>query len=834
MAFRMLKALSILLTSGTLSPLDSFAHELQLSFDIRLENPHIIHPSQHCLTMFLPCHHGQDLRTLPPPLSPPLPTPCPTPSTLRASPPCPCPWLRLRFQVWVGVMGSGPSGYPLCSNYQSREDVKYKDDLGNAVVNFARLVPDGLLVFFPSYGVLNSCLEHWKVPGAGGGARGGRAAGGGLSAWERIVRHKAPVVEPRDSGVFQQLLASLTATGSLSGCAMLSNAGAQAIDEFKNKLDDPATTGAVFFAVCRGKDSSPPPAVLSKPAGWCEVQVRLKREVLDEALRGPAATRGPGLTGEAWYVQQAMRAVNQAMGRVIRHRWDYGAVLLVDKRFGEPSTVKQMSKWLQNHVVQHANFGAATCSLTRFFKEKADFRAPPGWGGKSSKPAAGSAFQAIGTGTGVGSTADNRTRDRSHPYAGKSLMELAPAAMDVSGLGAMAGAFGSAHASGAGAPVGKVAARDPAVSAAGGVMSPPRGHVGKKGEGSSLLGMLAEQQAAAAAPRQPAATSTALGGLGGAEALPPVLLPGPSGGLGVGEVQRRALGGLEASQPGVPGVPGVPGGGGGGEESSAWLAAASRLDALLMAEFLQQLKLELAPELYGAVKQLLATYKSGQNTQQLMEGLVVLLKGSATRHLLAGFVSLLPKSERPKFSQMVSAQAATSALAPATSRQGVAVEAGKAAAAAALATKPAGRAGVQAAALPTRPASSVVVQPWPTTTQPQVALSAKRPASAEPLRPAQPKGQSVLAPARAAPCKVGAVCTAQETGAKKPRPNGAGGAGASPCCLCKRSPMEVPFAAPCGHKACFTCWQAQLAQHFKCGVCSKQLRRNQLVKLHFE
>ncbi|KAJ9513932.1 hypothetical protein QJQ45_021051, partial [Haematococcus lacustris] len=281
--------------------------------------------------------------------------------------------------------------------------------------------------------------------------------------------------------------------------------------------------------------------------------------------------------------------------------------------------------------------------------------------------------------------------------------------------------------------------------------------------------------------------------------------------------------------------PAVPVLGGGAPPPSATApAAAPAAPRVTPAEFLQQLKLELAPELYGAVKQLLATYKSGQNTQQLMEGLVVLLKGSATRHLLAGFVSLLPKSERPKFSQMVSAQAATSALAPATSRQGVAVEAGKAAAAAALATKPAGRAGVQAAAPPTRPASSVVVQPRPTTTQPQVALPAKRPASAEPLRPAQLKGQSVLAPARAAPCKVGAIGTAQETGAKKPRPNGAGGAGASPCCLCKRSPMEVPFAAPCGHKACFTCWQAQLAQHFKCGVCSKQLRRNQLVKLHFE
>lgn len=39
---------SVLLTSGTLSPLDSFAHELQLPFRISLENPHVIEPSQVC------------------------------------------------------------------------------------------------------------------------------------------------------------------------------------------------------------------------------------------------------------------------------------------------------------------------------------------------------------------------------------------------------------------------------------------------------------------------------------------------------------------------------------------------------------------------------------------------------------------------------------------------------------------------------------------------------------------------------------------------------------------------------------------------------------------
>lgn len=37
---------SFLLTSGTMSPLSSFAAELRLQFPIQLENPHVIDPSQ--------------------------------------------------------------------------------------------------------------------------------------------------------------------------------------------------------------------------------------------------------------------------------------------------------------------------------------------------------------------------------------------------------------------------------------------------------------------------------------------------------------------------------------------------------------------------------------------------------------------------------------------------------------------------------------------------------------------------------------------------------------------------------------------------------------------
>jgi regulator of telomere elongation helicase 1 len=64
-----------------------------------------------------------------------------------------------------------------------------------------------------------------------------------------------------------------------------------------------------------------------------------------------------------------MRAVNQAIGRVIRHRNDYGAVLLADERFASVSLQQQLSLWLRPLVQAPSDVGPVLQSLTAFFRE---------------------------------------------------------------------------------------------------------------------------------------------------------------------------------------------------------------------------------------------------------------------------------------------------------------------------------------------------------------------------------------------------------------------------------------------------------------------------------
>ncbi|KAG2187398.1 hypothetical protein INT44_005086 [Umbelopsis vinacea] len=287
-----LKVRCVILASGTLAPLSSFASELLLKFPVRLENAHVINENQ----------------------------------------------------AFIAVLPKGPAGTTLSSTYEQRRKPAYKNELGNTIVNFSKVVPEGLLVFFPSYAVMTDCIHTWRS-----------ANGQTKSVWDRLNEQKQVFVEPKTKYEFSQ-----------------------AINGYYSKIKDPAFDGAIFMAVCRGKVSEGVDfadgrgravVVTGIPfAHSKDPKIVQKKNFLDD-IRSTCTDLSQTISGNEWYQQQALRAVNQAIGRVIRHRNDYGAILLCDERFGNPSIIAQLSAWIRGYVKVYQNFGEVQTKLTKFFRD---------------------------------------------------------------------------------------------------------------------------------------------------------------------------------------------------------------------------------------------------------------------------------------------------------------------------------------------------------------------------------------------------------------------------------------------------------------------------------
>ena len=344
-----LKARSIIVTSGTLSPLESYAMELGLRFPHRLENPHIIADDQ----------------------------------------------------IYVRVVGKGVSGKNLCSSYERRKDAEYHFELGNTLVSLSKVTPGGMLVFFPSYGVMEACLERWGGPASSAGPRTGKGVNSFFAARRRknvkvSSRYSFPF-EPKPSFIankvavtpWKQLLATKAAVVEPKATSDLPDA----IAEFHKYLAMPKSKGCLLFGVCRGKISEGidfademcrAVVITGLPfAPAFDPKVKMKREFLDSNIvtqrthpareggfggRGQAATAVSTLSGHEWYTQQAHRAVNQAIGRVIRNKDDFGAILLLDSRFGLSCNQQGLSKWVRPHIQNDEGVGRTIGSLVKFFK----------------------------------------------------------------------------------------------------------------------------------------------------------------------------------------------------------------------------------------------------------------------------------------------------------------------------------------------------------------------------------------------------------------------------------------------------------------------------------
>nr|XP_054773588.1 Fanconi anemia group J protein homolog [Lytechinus pictus] len=283
---------TIILTSGTLSPMSSFASELGVAFPIQLEANHVIKSSQ----------------------------------------------------VWVGSLAFGPNGHSLNATYKNAETFAFQDDLGRVVLEVCKVIPYGVLCFVSSYSMMNKVIERWTATGL----------------YDQLQSLKSVMCEARggDKSVFDEQLREFYETIKL--CE-------------EDGLENQRITGVLMFAVCRGKISegmdfadNNARAVITVGIPYPNVrdaQVEAKRHYNDQY----AASRGL-LSGGEWYEVQAYRALNQALGRCIRHKKDWGAILLIDERFSRnpKKYISGISKWVRGKVNHHSQARDALTSLSEF------------------------------------------------------------------------------------------------------------------------------------------------------------------------------------------------------------------------------------------------------------------------------------------------------------------------------------------------------------------------------------------------------------------------------------------------------------------------------------
>jgi chromosome transmission fidelity protein 1 len=65
-----------------------------------------------------------------------------------------------------------------------------------------------------------------------------------------------------------------------------------------------------------------------------------------------------------------MKAVNQSIGRAIRHKDDYASIVLLDQRFSQGRISSKLPKWIGSSLVHSPNFGTAFSNIVKFFQSK--------------------------------------------------------------------------------------------------------------------------------------------------------------------------------------------------------------------------------------------------------------------------------------------------------------------------------------------------------------------------------------------------------------------------------------------------------------------------------
>ena len=214
---------------------------------------------------------------------------------------------RRSFLPMIVTRGSDQA--QVSSSFQIRNDPGVVRNYGNIVLEFSRITPDGIVVFFPSYLYMESIISMWQ----------------GMGILESIWNYKLILVETPDAQESSLALETYR-TACCNG------------------------RGAILLCVARGKvsegidfDHHYGRAVLciGVPFQYTESRIlKARLEFLRENYR---------IRENDFLSFDAMRHAAQCLGRVLRGKDDYGVMVLADRRFQKKRT--QLPKWINQAML---------------------------------------------------------------------------------------------------------------------------------------------------------------------------------------------------------------------------------------------------------------------------------------------------------------------------------------------------------------------------------------------------------------------------------------------------------------------------------------------------
>ncbi|CAG8638754.1 5586_t:CDS:10 [Funneliformis mosseae] len=241
------------------------------------------------------------------------------------------------------TLSEGPMGGTFEFTFERRDNIKLIDELGQTIINLCNVIPDGVVCFFASYTYLEQVHERWKQNGI----------------LERIKKRKMVFQEPRETQLVEKILKQYDLH----------------IHSSNNK------DGALLLCVVNGKMSEGMNfsdrlgrgiIMVGLPfANLTSVGLNEKMKFMNQIGKTSSKDNNSSQRGNEYYQNLCMKAVNQSIGRAIRHRNDYAAIILIDKRFNTNNRIRQkLPTWINQSVIECHKFGQAIGKVSGFFKNK--------------------------------------------------------------------------------------------------------------------------------------------------------------------------------------------------------------------------------------------------------------------------------------------------------------------------------------------------------------------------------------------------------------------------------------------------------------------------------